>query len=277
MTRARQPAGTAARRRRREDGPAQGLGRAAARPRRADLPDGARPQRPRPGRLRQGALPGGRGRGGRRGAQRGRRRDRGRGRRCAARAQRNRDLPTGEIEVLATRLEFLVALRDAALRRRGPHERHRGAAPRVPLPRPAAAGDAEELRAARRDRLPRAQGPARARLPRDRDADADALDARGRARLPGAVARAPRPVVRAAAVAAALQADPDDLGLREVLPDRPLLPRRGPARRPAVRVHADRPRDVLPDRGGRLRHGRGVPGRGVRGRRASRSRGRSRA
>ena len=54
-------------------------------------------------------------------------------------------------------------------------------------------------------------------------------------------------------------------GLREVLPDRPLLPGRGPARRPAVRVHADRSRDVLPDGGGRLRHGGGVPGGGVRG------------
>ena len=62
------------------------------------------------------------------------------------------------------------------------------------------------------------------------------------------VARPPRQVLRAAAVAAALQADPDDVGLREVLPDRPLLPRRGPSRGPPVRVHADRPRDVLPDR-----------------------------
>ena len=34
-----------------------------------------------------------------------------------------------------------------------------------------------------------------------------------------------RRVLRAAAVAAAVQADPDDLGLRQVLPDRALLPR----------------------------------------------------
>ena len=34
-------------------------------------------------------------------------------------------------------------------------------------------------------------------------------------------------------------------GLRPLLPDRPLLPGRGPARRPAAGVHADRPRDVV--------------------------------
>ena len=45
-------------------------------------------------------------------------------------------------------------------------------------------------------------------------------------------------VLRAAAVAADLQADPDDFGIRQVLPDRPLLPRRGSARRSAARVHA---------------------------------------
>ena len=48
------------------------------------------------------------------------------------------------------------------------------------------------------------------------------------------------------AVAAALQADPHGGRRRPLLPDRALLPRRGPARRPPARVHADRPRDVLP-------------------------------
>ena len=67
----------------------------------------------------------------------------------------------------------------------------------------------------------------------------------GRARLPRAEPRAPRQVLRAAAVAAALQADPDDRRHRPLLPDRALLPRRGPARRPPARVHADRPRDVV--------------------------------
>ena len=46
-------------------------------------------------------------------------------------------------------------------------------------------------------------------LHRHRDADADALDAGRRARLPRALARACRPVLRAAAVAAAVQAAAD--------------------------------------------------------------------
>ena len=42
-------------------------------------------------------------------------------------------------------------------------------------------------------------------------------------------------------------------GLRALLPDRPLLPRRGPAGRPPARVHPARPGDVLRGRGGRDR------------------------
>ena len=83
---------------------------------------------------------------------------------------------------------------------------------------------------------------------RHRDADAHALDAGRRARLSRAFARAPRAVLRAAAVAAAVQAAADDRGLRPLLPDRQVLPRRGPARRPAARVHADRYRNVVPQR-----------------------------
>ena len=46
----------------------------------------------------------------------------------------------------------------------------------------------------------------------DRDADSDEVDARRRARLSGAEPRPSGRVLRAAAVAADLQADPDDLG-----------------------------------------------------------------
>ena len=54
-------------------------------------------------------------------------------------------------------------------------------------------------------------------------------------------------------------------GLRPLLPDREVLPRRGPARRPPARVHADRHRDLVP-RPGRdhADHGRADP-RGVQG------------
>ena len=82
--------------------------------------------------------------------------------------------------------------------------------------------------------------------------------ARGRARFSGAQPRASRRVLRAAAVAADLQADSDDLGLRPLLPDRPLLPRRGSARRPAAGVHAGRPGDELSAAGDGLRRGGAV-------------------
>ena len=80
---------------------------------------------------------------------------------------------------------------------------------------------------------------------RGRDSDARAVDARGRPRVPRAVAQGARLVLRPAAVAAAVQAAADGRRRRPLLPDRPLPPRRGPARRPPVRVHAARRRDEL--------------------------------
>ena len=61
---------------------------------------------------------------------------------------------------------------------------------------------------------------------------------------------APGGVLRAAAVAADLQAAADGGGLRPLLPDRPLLPGRGSAGRPAAGVHPDRPRGVVHERRG---------------------------
>ena len=83
-------------------------------------------------------------------------------------------------------------------------------------------------------------------LPRHRDADHGQADARGRARLPRADAPAARPFLRAAAEPADLQAAARDLGIRALLPDRPLLPGRGSPRRPAAGDHAARRRDGLP-------------------------------
>ena len=62
-------------------------------------------------------------------------------------------------------------------------------------------------------------------LSRDRNAHPHQVHARGRARFSRSQPRASRRVLRAAAVAADLQADPHDLRLRPLLPDRPLLPR----------------------------------------------------
>src|SRR5206468_8889154 len=103
----------------------------------------------------------------------------------------------------------------------------RGDPPALPLPRPAPRADARRARAARRGRPRDAKRARRARLPRNRDADPHAVDARGRARLPRPLAPAAGRLVRAAAVAPALQAAADDGRLRALLPDRPLLPRRG--------------------------------------------------
>ncbi len=77
------------------------------------------------------------------------------------------------------------------------------------------------------------------------------VDAGRRARLPGAVARASRPVLRPAAVAAVVQATADGGRLRPLLPDHQVLPRRRPARRPPAGIHPGRYRDVVPERSSR--------------------------
>ena len=92
-------------------------------------------------------------------------------------------------------------------------------------------------------------------FPRVPDADHHRLLARGRARLPRALAPASGQVLRAAAGAAAVQAADHGVGLRQVLPDRALLPRRGPARRPLAHGFLPaRHGDELRRAAGRLRH-----------------------
>ena len=100
----------------------------------------------------------------------------------------------------------------------------------------------------------------RAGVSRDRNAHADQVHAGRGARLPRAEPRASRRVLCLAAVAAALQADPDDRRHGPVLSDRQVLPRRGPARRSPAGIHAGRPRDLVRDRGPRLRDARAVDG-----------------
>jgi hypothetical protein len=98
------------------------------------------------------------------------------------------------------------------------------------------------------------------------DADPDRLVAGRRARLPGAEPHPPRQVLRAAAGTAAVQAAADGVGLRPLLPDRAVLPRRRPARRPAAgRVLPARPRDELRDPGRCLGHDGAGDARRVRG------------
>ena len=88
----------------------------------------------------------------------------------------------------------------------------------------------------------------------------------------------PGQVLRARAVAAALQAALHGRRARPLLPDRDVLARRGSPRRPAVRVPAARPRDVVRRPRGRARRAGAARRRRVRGARAaSRRRARSRA
>ena len=142
---------------------------------------------------------------------------------------------------------------DAAVLDRRRQERLGRDAAEVPLPRSAPAATAAQHRASPPHHDGAAEVLRRAGLLRDRDADPDQVDAGRRARLPGAEPRAPGRVLRAAAVAADLQADPDDRRLRPLRADRALLPRRGAARRSPARVHAGRPRDVVRHAAARLR------------------------
>ena len=162
----------------------------------------------------------------------------------------NPKLPTGEIEVYITGIEVLSAAEE------------------LPLPVFGEAEYPEETRLRyrfldlRREHLHRTimlrsaviaslrRRDERTRVHRVPDPDPDRLLAGGGAGLPGALAAAPGQVLRTAAGAAAIQAADHGGGLRPLFPDRALLPRRGPARRPLARR-------VLPARhGDELRHAR---------------------
>ena len=245
----------AARRRRRQDGDPHGLGRDAPRPRRRHLRRPARPRGPLPGRGAAGGVEG-RPRRRRPRALRVRRGGGGRGRRPLGR-HREREPRDGSGRSARSRDPDPLRGEDARLPDRGRDRHPRGGSPQAPLPRPAPAAPAAQPPPAPPGDDGGAAAPGRAGVLRDRDPDARQVDPGGRARLPRALARPPRQLLRAAAVAPALQAAADDLGPRQVLPDRPLLPRRGPARRPPARVHAGGRGDVVPA------HGDGVRPRGA--------------
>ena len=157
----------------------------------------------------------------------------------------NPNLPTGEIEVVAAERRGAQRRGAAAVPDRRPRRRRRGGAAQAPLPRPAPDRPERRDPAAQQGQQGRPRRARRARLRRDRDPDADPVDARGRPRLPGAGPAAAGQLVRPAAEPAAVQAAADGRRHGALLPDRPLLPRRGLPRRPAAGVHPARHRDEL--------------------------------
>ena len=190
----------------------------------------------------------------------------------AARRHHQREPEERQDRGAVPRTDGAQSLGDAPVpaRRREPVGNH---APGAPRAGPAPSLHAEQPDAALQGDDGGAQVPGRQRLHRHRDADADQVHARRRARLPGAQPRARRHVLRAAAVAAAVQAAADDGRLRPLLPDHQVLPRRGPARRPPARVHPDRRGNLVPRGGGNPRDVRGHdPHRLQQGRWASRCR-----
>ena len=184
----------------------------------------------------------------------------------------NPDMPTGLIEVYVREIEVLGPAGDLPLPVFGDQPYPEDTRLKLPLPRPQAREAAREHHAARPSRRFAAQPHEGAGLLRVPDADPDRLEPRRRARLPRAVAHPSRQVLRAAAGAAAVQAAADDGRLRPLLPDRAVLPRRGPARRPSARrVLPARHRDELRRAGRRVRgDGAGDPRRvrGIRRRQA---------
>ncbi len=131
----------------------------------------------------------------------------------------------------------------------------RGNPPALSLPRPAPRDHAGEHEAAlRRGRFDPPPDVGQG-LPRIPDADHHRLFARRRARLPRALAPASGQVLCPASGPAAVQTADHGLGLRQVFPDRPLLPRRRPPRRPQPdRFLSARHGDELCHPAGRVRH-----------------------
>ena len=209
------------------------LGVAQPRSRRADLLRPARSHRLHPGgrrpRLRaRGGLPQGRASGSRVRPADYRHGARPRRRRREPEHGHRRDRGAGQQGQRAQRI------RHPAVLHRGRHRDRRDHAHEVALHGPSPSGDVPVPAPAPHRGPGHARRTERARLHRGGNAYPGQLHARGRSRLSGALPSEPGQVLRAAAVPAAVQADAHGRRHRALLPDRPLLPRRGPARRPSA-------------------------------------------
>ena len=139
--------------------------------------------------------------------------------RVIRRQKSNPEIATGEVEVVASRLHILnnaktppFQIEDDVTASEETRLRYRY----LDLRRPRSA---PQHRAAPPRDFRNSQGARRIGLLRNRNADAHALDARRRARLSGAEPHSSRPVLRAAAIAANLQADSDDFRHGPLLSD----------------------------------------------------------
>ena len=173
----------------------------------------------------------------------------------------NPDLPTGEIEVVADDVEVLseaaplpFPIDDAPVEVGEEETRLRTATSTcAAAARPDRCACAAKVNRLARDVLRRATTSSRSRRPTlTRSTPEGARDFLVPVRLQ------PGQLVRAAAVAAAVQAAADGRRHGALLPDRALLPRRGLPRRPAAGVHPARHRDVLRRPGRRHRAGEEV-------------------
>ena len=169
----------------------------------------------------------------------------------------NPKLKTGEIEVHAIELEIFNRSETTPFQIEDKIDTAEEKRLAVPLPRPAPHAAPEDADDPRAREPPDAQLLHRQGLPRARDALHGQVHAGRRPQLPRAEPAQPRQVLRPRREPAALQAALHGRGLRPVLPDRPLLPRRGSPARPPARVHPDRRRDVLRHAGRHLRRDRG--------------------
>ncbi len=157
----------------------------------------------------------------------------------AERSSKNPNLPTGDIEIIASSLTVLnpsevppftiedetdggddirMKYRYLDLRRnpvrRNLELRHRMTMETPPLPR-------------------------LERIPRNRDTDAGRFHSRRSTRLRCAFAHEPRMLLRPPAITPDAQTAADGVGHGPLLPDCEMLPRRRPSRRPSARVHPD--------------------------------------
>ncbi len=187
----------------------------------------------------------------------------------------NAELATGEIELVECAVEVLAGAEPPPFPVDDRAETDEVGPIALPLRGPAAAADAAQPAAAGARHRRHAGGHGAPGILRGRDAAAVDTDAGGVTRVRGAVAAAPRRFLRPAPEPADRQAAPDGGGDGPLLPGGQLPARRGPAGRPAVRIHPARHRGVVRDPGGRAGgrdRGRGRRHRGGRGRGARRGR-----